>query len=289
MKKINKILYFSLLIALASCTERIEIELDEGDRQLVVYGEVTTDTCVQTVKLSTTTAYYYDQAAPTVSDAIVEISDGETTVLLTEDPSEKGVYKTKADFYGEVGKTYYLNITNVDINGDGVEETYSANSYLPKVGPLDSIGLKYTENSFFSGWEVMVYAYDLAQQRDFYSFKVLKNGELITDSLQNLQVQNDDFFNGNYTFGITSQFLNDDSEEEKAVPGDSVVFEINGITEEFYVYVLEAQSEIFPGTPLFSGPPSNISTNISNGGLGFFTAYSIKRSGKTVPVYPDGM
>ena len=100
---------------------------------------------------------------------------------------------------------------------------------------------------------------------------------MLTDSLANLIVQDDVFFNGNYTYGIPSQFLDQQREDEKIHPGDTITFEINGITEEYYKFVMEAQSEIFYHTPLFSGPPANISTNISNGAVGFFTAYSIDR------------
>jgi Domain of unknown function (DUF4249) len=283
--------FFNLMLPsvllLSSCTERIDIELDNSYTRLVVYGEVTTDTLIHTVKLTTTSDYYYNEPAPPVSNAIVELREGANSFLLTESPANSGIYETTSDFFGIPGKTYHLNISNIDINKDGVLEEYSAESYLPPVGDLDSIKLKYTENSFFSGWEVLVYAWDNAYTKDYYSFKVKKNRELLTDTLNNFIVQSDDLFNGNYTYGITSQFLNDDSLEEKAIPGDSIIFEINGITYDYFVFIIEAQNESSTSTPLFNGPPANISSNISNGALGFFTAYSIKRAGAIVPDYPE--
>jgi hypothetical protein len=45
----------------------------------------------------------------------------------------------------------------------------------------------------------------------------------------------------------------------------------------------EAQSEIFGNNPLFSGPPANVSTNLENGAVGIFTAYSIERVSKIIP------
>ena len=100
-------------------------------------------------------------------------------------------------------------------------------------------------------------------------------------------MQTDDFFDGSYTNGITTQFLDDSNGTEIALPGDTVEFEINGITEEYYNFIIQAQTETFMSAPLFSGPPANIITNISNGALGFFTAYSIDRAIKIVPDYPE--
>jgi hypothetical protein len=284
--------YFILFLLLSllfflSCTERIEIELDNSYPRLVVYGEVTTDTLVHSVKLTTTTDYYFNEPAPTVSNAFVEIIEGENNFLLTENPPNSGIYETSSEFYGVPGKTYQLKISNIDVNLDGILEEYTAESYLPPVGDLDSIKLKYTENSFFSGWEVMLFAWDNPSAKDYYSFKLRKNGELLTTTLNNYIVQNDDLFNGNYTYGITSQFLDDDSDKEKAIPGDSIVFEINGITREYYIFIIEAQVESSPGNPLFSGPASNVPSNLSHGALGFFAAYSIKRTGAIVPEYPE--
>ncbi len=129
----------------------------------------------------------------------------------------------------------------------------------------------------FSIYQVLLYALD-SPVKNFYAFKVYRNGYLITDSLHEMMVQDDVFFNGNYTFGIPVQFLNQSEKDEIILPSDTVTLEINGITDKYYNFILEAQSEIFYQTPLFSGPPANISSNISNGALGFFTAYSVTRS-----------
>ncbi|HPM92458.1 MAG TPA: hypothetical protein PKZ74_06565, partial [Bacteroidales bacterium] len=52
------------------------------------------------------------------------------------------------------------------------------------------------------------------------------------------------------------------------------------ITEEFYDFVMTLQSETGFQTPLFSGPPANVKSNLSNGAVGFFTAYSVAYSSK---------
>ncbi len=273
---------FLILTFLWCCTERIDIEVDSTYTRLVVEGYVTTDTMQHQVRLTKTSDYFYNQSTSPVSGALVRIDDGHTFFKLNEEPDIPGVYVTSGDFHGIPGKTYTLMISQVDINDDGQTEEYSANSELHPVNSVDSIKLELLESIHYSIYQVKVYAQD-PPEKNFYAFKVYKNGKLITDSLSNLIVQDDVFFNGNYTYGIPSQFLDQQKEDEKVNPGDIITFELNGITEEYYNFILEAQSEIFYQTPLFSGPSANISTNISNGAIGFFTAYSIDRCSTVLP------
>jgi hypothetical protein len=281
----NRLILFlaGLAAFTASCTEEIDIELGNTYRRLVVYGEVTTDTAIHYVKLTRSADYFFNKPAETVKQAMVEISDGETVITLTENPDFPGYYFTPPDFFGVPGKTYELTIQNVDIDEDGIKEFYHASSYLPPSNPVDSITLKYTSNSFFSAWEVQVWAWDPADKKDFYSFRVAKNGVMLTDTLDEYIVQSDDFFNGNFTWGITAQILNQENATEIALPGDTILFILSGITGDYYNFIIEAQSETFGSNPLFSGPPANINGNISNGALGFFTAYSIQKASATIP------
>jgi hypothetical protein len=265
-----------LLLAFAACTERIDVEVDTSFTRLVVEGAVTTDTLSHIIRLSTTSDYFNNQTAPAVSGAVVEISDGESFYLFEESDTEPGYYYSDPGFHGIPGKTYRLEIRNADIDSDGAMEVYTASSKLNPANPVDSIKLEYF-NTFITGYNVNIYAWD-PPRVDFYAFKVLKNGKLLTDTLSELIVQNDEFFNGKYTNGITSQFLFDEKPDEKVSLGDTITFELNGITEEYFLYVIEAQSQIFPQTPLFSGPPANIRSNISGDAIGFFTAYSVQRS-----------
>jgi len=280
----KKLLSISVLfIFIISCTEEVDIELDSTYTRLVVYGEITTDTAVHRVELKKSADYFFNQPAERVSNAFVELSYGDKSLRLVENPNFPGIYETPSNFYGIVGETYNLSINGVDIDEDGQSEEYTASSYLPAVNDIDSITLKYTSNSFFSGWEIQVWTYDPPDIRNYYAFKSIVNNKLVSDTLTEIVIQNDDLFNGNYTFGITSQFLDDAKDGEKATKGDTVTFEANGITEEYFNFLFEAQSESFGQNPLFSGPPANISSNISNGALGFFTAYSVSRSSAIVP------
>jgi len=270
------ILIIALVSLLAQCTERIEVEIDSTYTRLVVEGYITTDTMAHTVKLSLSGDYFANKPADRIGDALVRLDDGEQATELTESESEPGLYLTETNYHGIPGRTYTLTISQVDIDDDGIYEEYTAESVLHPVAKMDSIALDLMESPHFKIYQVLVYAWD-PPETNFYAFKVYKNGTLLTDTLSEMLVQNDEFFNGNYTHGIPSQFLDQDKEGEVLVIGDTVTFELDGITEEYYQYVIEAQSEVFYKTPMFSGPPANIMSNISNGALGFFSAYSIER------------
>ncbi len=279
------IVLLSSVFFLISCTEEISLDLDSSFTRLVVYGEITTDTMSHEIRLSYSSDYLEDKPEKGVENALVTLGFNDTKITLSS--TEAGIYRTPADFYGIAGTEYHLEISNLDVNEDGIMEYYDAKTIMNQVPSLDSIDLKYTKNSFFSAWEVMVYAQDPAGIKNFYSFKVWKNGVLLTDTITEYFIQNDDLFDGNYTYGISSQFLDDSNPTERALPGDTITFQMDGINEGFFWFITEAQIESFGANPLFSGPPANIKSNLSNGALGYFTAYSIDRKSMIVPEYPD--
>jgi hypothetical protein len=272
----GKIKYLILLALLSRCTERIEVEVDSSYTRLVVEGYLSTDTTQHLVRLTRSSDYFYNKPAQPVRGAIVSISDGDKIEFLTESIEKPGSYLTDPSYYGVPGKIYTLTISQVDIDNNGETEEYTAISELRPVGSVDSIQLENISGRDFNIYEILVYAWD-PPVKNFYAFRILRNGNLITDSLQEMIVQDDIFFNGNYAYGIPSQFLNQSKKDEVIYPGDTITLEINGITEDYYNFILEVQSEIFYQTPIFSGPPANISSNISNGALGYFTAWSTTR------------
>ena len=257
-------------IFLASCTERIDIELDTTYSRLVIEGQVTTDTTAHWVSLSWSTDYYNPATPEGISNAVVTIDDGFETITLEESENQAGLYETEPNFFGIVGRTYTLI---VDL-AEPINEisNYTAFNKLNYVAPIDSIALGYRDR--FHAWEVKIYALD-PPSVDFYTFNIIKNNILITDTINKVGLTDDRFFNGNYTNGVPVYFLRDDDPVEKVFPGDTITLKMSGITKEYYEFITDIQLETFDfSNPLFSGPPANISTNLSGGAMGFFAAYS---------------
>jgi hypothetical protein len=268
---------------LFSCTEIVDIELDSTYTRLVVYGTITTDSAHHEVTLTTTTDYFFGEAPPPVDSATVTVTYGNTTVTLQHSIERPGIYFFPEAIRGVPGTQYDLLVEDVDINQDGITETYSASTVMPGIVPPDSITLQKFISPFFSGYQVAIWSPD-PPEVNYYNFKLWRNKELLNKRLSDYNVQPDDLFPDNYIPGLPIGFLNDDDEDEMVLPGDTVMLELNSITGEYYNFIVEAQNEIFGNNPLFSGPPANVSTNIENGAVGIFTAYSIERIIKIVPV-----
>lgn len=269
-----------LLVPFFSCTERIDINLDESAVRLVVEGTITTDTISHRILLSKSSSYYFNQPPEMVSGASVIISDGNNAFILTE--ASPGVYQTAPTVYGVPGKTYTLDIKLGSQIGGFTD--YTASSTLHGVVQMDSVGLAFHHDWSTEGmWEVKCYVQD-PSTTDFYRFLVSKNGTMLSDTLDNWFVTDDRFINGYYVNGATVAYLDQASKEEKLSKGDIVLVELNNIGEEYASFIWEAQSEIRGSNPLFSGPPANVKGNINNGAIGFFAAYGVSRSLTTVPV-----
>jgi hypothetical protein len=280
----NSIIIFSILlfpVLIVSCTEKIDIKLDDSYTRLVVDGAITTDTMAHTIILSKTSSYYYNMPVPMVTGARVSITDGNHKYDLKE--NSPGVYSTAPSVYGVPGNTYTLNIRLATMIGGYFD--YEASSTIYPVTPLDSISLLLHPDWSTGGiWEVKCYVQD-PPTSDYYRFLVSKDGKMVTDTLNEWFVIDDKFFNGNYANGATVAYLEQDLPEVGLRPGDKITLEMNSIGKDYAGFLSEAQTELFGSNPLFSGPPANVNGNINNGAVGFFAAYSVTRASAITPQF----
>jgi hypothetical protein len=274
MKYTGSVLLMALLSMLIfSCVERIDIELDDSYTRLVVDGSMTTDTTAHTVLLTKTTSYFYNQSAPPVTGARLQISDGTDAFQLYEE--SPGVYRTDHYVYGKPGKTYTLNIKLATQIGGYTD--YTAISTLYPVSNLDSVSLAFHPDWSDNGiWEVKCYVQDPPTE-DFYRFIISKNWQSLSDTLNEWFVTDDRFFNGSYAYGAPIAYLTQDKNDEILAVGDTVTVEMNSIGSGYANFIWDAQSEVRGSNPLFSGPPANVKGNINNGAFGFFATYSVSR------------
>ena len=284
MKKIKITLLISYLILLISCTEKIDIKLDSTYARLVVEGYMTTDTMRHMVRLSRSGDALNKQPVQYISDAIVTINDGTNVFILKEDKNQKGTYYTDSTVYGVPGKTYTLNISNVEVNNDGKMEAYTSKSLLKNEAPVDSISIYYNNaGTEDKGWDINLYARDIGGGRNFYLIKVYKNNVLLTDSAHKLSSLADNTgFEGGYYNGLPAYFLREKRKDEKLSKNDKVTLEMDGITQEYYQFLIDYVNEYYPKLPIFSGPSANVSTNIEpkDKACGFFAVYSARRKSR---------
>lgn len=271
-------LFMLAFLWMVSCTERIDIELDSTYRRLVVQGAVTSDSVRHRVLLTTSSDYFANIPSPRVSGARVELSFNDQNLTLAENPFVPGLYETTEAFRGVPGTTYKLDIGQVDVDQDGQFEEYHSESTMPGGAELEEVALRYFSTPIIKGYQVLMWARHPVEQKDMFGFRIRKNGILLTDSLSSYTVLADDLFNSGYLPGFPVGFLSDDDPRQRVYPGDTVTFELESIDQAYYDFVTDAQLEIVGNIPLFSGPSANIRSNISNGGMGIFAAYSILRA-----------
>ena len=189
--------------------------------------------------------------------------------------------------YGIPGETYRLRIEGVDVDNDGTPETYTGESVMPGIAVADSIDVVYTEfNSFFKAWEVLVYAQDPPDEENYYLFKVMKNDTLLTDTLDEWVLRDDEMLNGAYIPGMTAQFIEHANDSLQVRENDTVTLVTQCVTKEYNSYYWELNAESSYSSPLFSGPPANVSTNLEgsagHGPVGFFETHAVSRISKVI-------
>ncbi|RLD45691.1 MAG: hypothetical protein DRI89_00420 [Bacteroidetes bacterium] len=261
---------------LNSCTERIDIELEQEYTRLAVEGYITPGgSTFQYIHLTTTAGYFSNEAPPLVSGATVTVEDGTNIFLFDEDKNYPGYYLAPFNFEGAIEKTYQLKIDLAEeIAG---EKHFEASETMPSLSAdIDSTRAVYIPER--GRWAIEFYGYD-PPGPNFYMFNGLRNGTLLTDTVWKMTVTDDKLFDGNYVYGAYVMVL--DSSELK--PSDQFTLVTSSITEEYYIFIIELQTEISMNIPLFSGPPANVSTNLNKGAVGYFAAFSSDFTETIVP------
>jgi len=268
-----------LILAISSCTERINIDLDESYVRLAVEGYITPEEGEQHVKLTKTSDYFYNNPPQGVTQAQVKVTTGDSAVLFVEDLENPGYYRAPIDFRGIPQQTYSLEIQLKDAINNSVY--YQSTAIMPhQPAVIDSIELEY--NARWERWLVHLYAWE-PPSVNYYLFNGYVNGEIITDSVSRKSVTDDKLYNGNYTGGITVMVLYKD----EISPGDTFTLSLSNITKSYYDFILNVQEEIQPKNPLFSGPPANVISNIDNDAVGYFAAFSSSYASVLVTVPED--
>jgi hypothetical protein len=253
------------IVSFQSCTERIDIELEEGYIQLAVEGYLTPNDNKNYVRLSESSGYFSNVPAPTVSNAIVEVTDGATTYTLQEDTEQPGNYLFPEGFTAYREQSYEMNISLAEEVGGYLN--YNASAYMPRLTDrIDSVSVEF--NTDFEYWMVLLYAWEPAGP-DYYMFNALRNDTLITDTISEVSIGNDELIDGNYMNGIVVMGFG----KKSLKPGDKFTLVLSNISEDYYEYIIQLQTEISLSIPIFSGPPANVKSNVSNGAVGYFAAY----------------
>ncbi len=290
MKQLLKYIAPCVVLLSISCTKRIDVVLPTSLSRLVVDGKFTIDTTQHTVVLSRTMDYFDpNPTVPYISNAVLTITEVETNTVypLQEDENMLGHYRTMPDVFGKQGFNYKLEIEQVDIDDDGVMESYDATDFLPYIADqIDSIKLVYDYSIMGTllgmppgkdkGWNTLLYMQDqptheyyvLVGSRNRLEFWRLNEKGFFDDALfgkEGSQV---------YLKGAPLAFL-PDSTDYHAYKGDTIGLKVQSTSLEYFRYLNDVESANSGGNPMM-GNPANIRGNVSNGAVGFFSAFSYR-------------
>jgi hypothetical protein len=256
------------------------IDTDDLDPVIVIYGMITNENEYQTIKITSSSPYFDNQPNPPVSGAIVTVRSSENEIFIFEElVSEKGVYQSVDPMAGIPGLRYNLTI-EVDFDQDGVKDVYKSGMTMQAPIEIDSVNIKRMDIMGRERYTLNLYGYEPPTE-DYYLLRYSVNDSMVTRWLSQYEWTSDEFFNGDYVNGMILRFFvdvkdKDDFDDDNRIfvtPGDVITLHISRIEKGYFDFIVQCQNEMYGENPFFGGPASNITTNITNGGIGYFTGY----------------
>ncbi len=260
-----------MLGLLSSCDKVIDLKLNNSTPQTVIEGTVSNEAGGAKVSISRSQNFYDETSFTGISGAQVTVDvDG---TVYNFDPTAAGVYQNST-LIGIPGHTYHLIVKLND-------KTYTSTSTMPQIVKLDSIYVvddEFGTNKDKTKLRVATVKYqDPANQQNYYRFIEYIDGR----KEKSLFVDDDEFTNGQ-TVNSRLNFNNDNDDPAREIrTGKQLMIEMECIDAAVYKYFFSLNSNSTGSGN--SAAPSNPTSNITGGALGYFSAYPITRKTITVP------
>lgn len=297
IRKNNLFAFLGLAALFFSCTAPIDISTRNSEPVIVIYGYLTDEFKYQHIRVTSSSPYFDENSNRSITDAEVRLktSTGDEYLFVGE---EYGYYVSPRRFAGVPGVTYTLSV-EVDFDGDGETEVYEAETTLLPIVPVDSIDITVIDIMMYRHFSLNFYMQEPAETDNFYLFKFFINDSISNDKISELVTSDDRTYNGEYVPGASIYYFEDatdedvqkknedDDDEYMANPGDRIRLQILNIEKGYYHFINQCISEKNGENPFFGGPPSNITTNFSNGAIGYFASYCIQEKLAIVPESGD--
>jgi Domain of unknown function (DUF4249) len=270
--------YFSLLLSLGGlggCTDNISVDVEKGQTQLSVDGEITDQPGPYTIKLAETVYAFGSDTPPAVTGATVQITDNQGKIEALQETSA-GVYQTRT-LRGVVGNRYTLTIQNTRFGN------YTAQTEIRRPIPIDSLYGEYQETfpGETSGGYLIKYNYtDPAGLGDSFRAKIYQNDKLLNEPTSLAYVE-DRYNDGSKVTNVVA------GRPKKFNKGDKATITLLSLTPDAYQFLKELEAQTNNGG-LFANPPANVRTNIVNttaGGkkaVGYFFGSAVRSKSAVV-------
>lgn len=257
-------LLIGLVVSLTQCEEATLWDLEPSmNGQLVVEAILTDESQIQQIKLSQSVDGLNLESSK-VTDARVSVRVNEVVYPFSPDPNESGLYKSEFPFALLPDLDYKLDIQWAGKN-------YEASSRLAPVAPIQKFKFARTESNVDSLFiEAFPFVFNPNQQA-MYEMHLDWSQVSSGGNLQKAKI----VF---YTFKqLDENGIFRPIRDTLFFPkGTQVVVKKFGLNDDFAAYLRALAFETDWNSSLFiySGA-ANIPTNISNGGLGFFSTCAV--------------
>jgi hypothetical protein len=267
MKKL--LTYLALILLFASCEEQTDWDLHTGTNDfIVVDGIITNELKVQSITISKPVAFINDPAQP-VQGATVLVSSNQVSYKFHEDPTMPGTYISNSAFTGIRNRTYSLLITV----GNRV---YSSKAVLaPPVLLAEFDSVRYQQNADDSTYRIVWIANPYRPVKPAM-YELLLDWSKVP-GYENYQADSCKarlYFYTLPTLDINEVFA--PPSQDISFPKGTVVIERRySLTDEHAAFIRSLLLETAWQGGLFNTASANITTNLSNGAVGFFGACGV--------------
>lgn len=248
MKLLQKILILSIGLFLTACEDVITVDLDTAPPRLVIDASIdwakNTAGNEQKIVLSTTTGYYSPEF-PTVSGAVITVTNASNTVFEFVETPSTGEYIC-TNFIPVIGQTYNLKIV---LNG----ETYTASETLTAVPKIED-NIEQNNEGGMTGDEIEItfFYQDNGNEMNYYLNRITQPHTAFPE----LEVEDDEHSNGN--------MMQESYSHEDFKAGDEVEIKLYGISKSYYNYMYKLILASGNGGNPFPTTPSAVRGNIVN-------------------------
>lgn len=257
-------------VLFTSCEETVMLDTLQAPPKIVIEGIVSNVDGNQFVKITKSTDFYQSGKTPRVSNATVTVQDDLGSIFpFVHNPknesNKNGYYYPSIPFKGSIGRTYTLKVV-----ADG--QTYEAQDQMTRTMTFDSLTTRVNDDEKKDPkvrdryYQVLLYGKEPQETKDYYIFKYYRNDTLSLYNNSDVYSVDDQGIGANVN-GVTAPIyfgLN-----------DKVRLEALSVSRNAFLYYYDLANLINGDGGMFSAPPANPRSNISNGALGIFQASAI--------------
>ena len=249
-------IFLILILLLSGCEKVVNVDLNVADPAVVIEGNVDAVNRLAEVKISKTSSYFDQSESEKVSGADVWITINDLESYQLEE-IQNGIYSFE-EIPVKTGATYRLMVTSNS-------KIFEGTSVLQPKIKIDTLLSYYDDSySFFDdNYVVSVYFDDPPNVDNYYRIKVYVNGEL-RNKADDFVLFSDRYFDGRRVWIDLQNF--------DFNPDDTVDVQLISLDEKIYDFY-NTFIDLLRNNP-GSAAPANPNTNLSNGALGYFSAWT---------------